>query len=133
MTSFSKYLFILLLLIAFHSCQKDNSTATDATKLNVNINSPLQRHNYHRGDTVNIAAEITYINAMHGVDIKIRDSATGAEVYADDEHAHADHISVSRQWVDTISTPATLILEMYVTLDHSTAPEKKIVTFYTQP
>jgi hypothetical protein len=104
--------------ILFAACQKKDNTPADPDKVNIAWTQPYDGQEYHKGDTVFINSDITYSTELHGYEISITDSATGTVYFADDEHVHGDHFSINEFWVDTLSSPAKLKVQLTVEIDH---------------
>ena len=85
----------------------------------------------HNGDSLSISADVSYISELHGYEVKLTNSQTGAVLFDDDQHVHDDHFSIRESWLDTFSAPATLNLLITVEIDHDGNEAKKEVVFHT--
>lgn len=131
-----KHLSVIITIISttiLFSCQKKDVDGYDSNKLSVTINKPTETQVFKKGDTVFISGNTTYISQLHGYSIKISNKASG-ETYLDmDEHLHDSSFDIATYWVDTLSQPAELILNLTVEVDHDGNEESKIINFKSQP
>jgi hypothetical protein len=120
-----------LLLIA--SCQKKDTTPVDRSKVTVSFNDPASGMIYHKGDTVQINASISYISEIVGVGVEIIDTTTGESLFEADHDLHTDHYTLSESWIDTVSDSRSLQVRVSVFVAHDTEPAKQWAYFVTQP
>jgi hypothetical protein len=109
---------IAVLLLA--SCQKKDTVTVDLSKVTVSYNQPLDGLTFHKGDTVNIDANISYTNEINGVKIEIIDTGADNIMYHDDQDLHTDRFNLRRSWVDTYSNTASLKVMITVAVANST-------------
>ncbi len=126
-------LIILVIAITFSACQKKDTTTPDASKVTINITSPVPAQVFRNGDTMHMVATVSYPSELHGYELKISDSATGNILYDEDEHVHNDHFEINSTWVDTATTAATLKLELTVEVDHAGTEAEKTIYFNYVP
>lgn len=115
------------------SCQKKDDTAPDANKVMITLSSPTDGQTISLGDTLHIAAQISYPSELHGYEITLTDSATGTVLFSDDEHVHDDHFTINENWLDTLTTAATLQLKITVEIDHNGNEATKTVMLKSTP
>jgi Domain of unknown function (DUF4625) len=133
MKSIIKFLSVVIFPISiFSACQKNDSVTADPSKVTIAVLSPDSTHLYHKGDTINISANVTYISELHGYSLEIKDSMDNT-VYSSDIDIHQDHFSITEKWVDTISTAKKLTLYLHVEIDHNGNEASKTVTILTTP
>lgn len=82
------------------------------------IYSPTSGTSLRLGDTLRLNAAVSYISELHGYTISMTDSATGAMLWTKEAHVHDDQFTIAEQWVDTLSRPAVLRLNLSVEIDH---------------
>lgn len=124
---------LLMASVGIGACQKNNSTAPDAAKVAIAFAAPLPSTTYRMGDTVHIAATITYTGQMHGYELKLTDSATGSILMDEVKHAHSNKLDVQTTWVPTGNAGLVLKLTLFATVDHQGINAEKSVTFHYQP
>jgi hypothetical protein len=121
------------LLLFLASCQKKDNTLVDASQVVFSVSSPLSNQVYHKGDTVQILANISYPTELHGYEVKIIDTTTGFIVYDNPTHVHDDHFSVNEQWIDSAAQQQHLKLEVIAVIDHDGDNAIKQINFQYQP
>lgn len=124
---------LLMVSLGFGACQKNNSTVPDAAKIAITFAAPLPSTTYHMGDTVHIAATITYAGQMHGFELKLQDSATGNILMDEVKHAHSNKLDVQATWVPVGNVEQVLQLSLIATVDHQGISAEKSVTFHYHP
>lgn len=122
----------VLTTIIFCSCQKDNSTRPDASKVIFRIKDPLSGQAYSNGDTIFMQAEVQYSAAMHGYNVSLTDSASGAVFFQTGDHAHDSSFTINTYWVDTLTVAKTMRLEFQVAIDHDGNAAKQGVYIYNK-
>lgn len=106
-------------MVVFASCQKaTNDVPANPSKLAIKLYSPTDGSRLRQGDTLYLKADVSYVTELHGYEIEMTDSATGATVWSADAHQHDDHFSIDQRWIDTLNRPATLRLNLSVEIDH---------------
>jgi hypothetical protein len=106
-------------VLAIASCQKStNDVPATPSKVSMTIYSPTNGTSLRLGDTLRLNAAVSYISELHGYAISMTDSATGSVVWTKEAHVHDDQFTIAEHWVDTLSRPATLRLNLSVEIDH---------------
>ena len=124
---------IIALVGVFASCQKQDATVPDLSKVTVTYNTPINRLTFHKGDTVNIDANIGYTNEINGVMVQIIDSAADQVIFQDDQDLHTDKFRLQRTWVDTYANNARLKVVITTAIANGTKFAENNIYFYTQP
>jgi Domain of unknown function (DUF4625) len=133
MKSIIKFLSVVIIpIFIFSACQKNDTAKPDPSKVTIAVLSPDSTHLYHKGDTISISANVTYIAELHGYSLEIKDSMDNT-VYSSDIDIHQDRFSFAEKWVDTISTAKKLTLYLHVEIDHNGNEASKTVTILTTP
>ena len=122
-------LFVLLLA----ACQKEDNTPVQPSQVTTSVISPQEGQVVRKGDTLNIEANISYISKLHGYVLNIVNTANNEIVYTTSEHGHNDNFSIKEQWVDTLSAPATLKLEITTEITHDGDTSMTELMFKSQP
>lgn len=122
-----------LLLCGLAACQKKSDPSTDPASVTMTITSPAEGQLYHSGDTVMIHAEVRSPGEMHGYEVSITDSATGAVVLDSDQHLHSDYFSIDQTFVPPAATSAVYRLKLEAELDHNGTEAEKTVRFRLEP
>lgn len=120
--------FLLLLIVA---CQKADLPQATTDEVLINILSPKAGETYKIGDTVQIVADISYTDQLHGYIIRINDK--DGLIFETEGHRHSDNISISEQWVNTLSYPTELTMEVICVMDHEEKLKNANVAFNSQP
>lgn len=124
---------IVTTLLFVTSCQKKDETTPEPAKVSITVTSPQPAQVFRKGDTVHIAAAVSYISQMHGYNLQITDKATNAVVAETEGHVHSDKFDIKEYWVDTLSRPATLKLKIMAIIDHDGNDASAEVEFLSQP
>lgn len=115
------------------ACQKDNTPVAQPDKVTFNITTPAAGAIYHKGDTVNLKAEIGYISEMHGYTLQIVDINSGNVLYTAMEDSHGEQYTIAKQWVDTLSAARDLKMAIKVEIDHDGHEANSYTQFKSQP
>jgi len=121
------------MMLLLSACQKKDETVADASNVVTTITSPQSGQQFRSGDTVFIRANISYPSELHGYELKITDTATGAVLYDDDQHVHSDKIVIEDQWISAATKPLGLKLSIVTEIDHDGHEAEKEVTFGVIP
>lgn len=129
-----KYIIYLLLAAAvLGGCQKKDNTTPDADNVTMTITAPAEGHVYRVGDTIYLAATVSYVGELHGYELKITDTATGTVLYDKASHIHSDRFDISEAWAMTSTTALGLKLELITEVDHNGTEARKSVSFAYLP
>ena len=123
----------ILLVFTATSCQKKDDTPATADQVQISITSPAPEQVFKIGDSVHINANVTFVTELHGYELKITDSTTGAVLYDEDDHVHDDHFNIANAWLDTVSHVATLRLDLEAVVDHDGTVATKTIYFQSHP
>ena len=115
------------------SCQKRDTTPADLSKVTVTFITPAPQQVYHKGDTVQISANVSYTSEITGIGVQIIDSATGSLLFENDHDLHTDHFALSESWVDTLSENTTLRLIVTVFVANTSAKAERSIYFRSLP
>jgi hypothetical protein len=115
------------------ACQKSDDTPVQPSKVVTTIESPQQAQVYRKGDTVKIHGNISYVSRLHGYVLRVKSKETGAVYFTAEDHQHSDKFDVQHTWVDTLSGPAELILEVTTEITHEGDTTNATVQFESQP
>ena len=95
--------------------------------------SPTNGAVYQHGDSVLIQGLAIATEVMHGYKVSIKNAAdTSVVYYAEHIHDHNDTLQINQAWKNTLTTAATLQVEVVLTLDHEGHTSRKAVNFKTQ-
>lgn len=126
---YSSFIFACILA----SCQKKDTTIATPADVVISITSPAPAQIFRNGDTVHIAAAVSYPSELHGYELVISDSSSG-DIYFDyAEHVHNDHFTIDQDWACSGSTAKTLQLKLTTEIDHDGNEADKIIYFKYQP
>lgn len=123
----------ILAVLLLAGCQKDDDTPVQPSKVTTTITSPHEGQQLHKGDTLNIEADISYISRLHGYVLRIINQNNNEVVYTTEEHEHSDGFSIREKWVDTLSAPASLTLQVTAEITHEGDTSVSKLTFSSQP
>ena len=133
MNNYFKNLLVFACILLALSCQKKDNTPADLSKIAVTFITPAAQQLYHKNDTVQINASVTYISEITGVGMQIIDSATDDVLFEDDHDLHTSHYSISESWVDTLSANATLSVVVTVFVANTTGKAERSISFRSLP
>lgn len=100
------------------ACQKDQTIAPAPDKVRIAITSPEAGASFRSGDTLRIAAHVSYAGPLHGYEIQLIDSADGGIIYDAARHVHSDSFDIRESWLATAAAPMTVRLRLITTIDH---------------
>lgn len=123
---------VAVMLMAFSACQKEDNTVAKPDDVVITITSPQQGQVYKTGDVVEINAEINNTTKMHGIIVRIYD-ADGGTVFEKEQHSHTDVMTIAETWVDTLSQPVALTLEVIAVIEHDNLLKSEKISFSSQP
>jgi len=116
-----KNLLVFALFPLTMSCQKKDNTPVDTTKVTVLFNGLTYGQVFHKGDTIQVNANVSYPGEIVGIFVDISDSTTDSLYYQDNADIHTNNFLFQRSWVDTLSAAATLQIKITVFLANNTA------------
>lgn len=127
-----KQLVILFLMVTIVSCKKNDVSKSSTTDLaKISFKTPEISAVYHKSDTINIEAQLTAPEKMHGyVMLLTRNEDT---IFYQANHTHGTIINVRETWVDTLNAESTLKLQITATLDHDGNTLTETRDFISQP
>ncbi len=129
-----KNLLVFVPILFAVSCQKKDNTPFDSTKVTVLFTSLTYGQVFHKGDTVNVNADVSYPAEIVGIGVQISDSTTGNIVYEDDQDTHTNDFPFQRSWVDTCSLNETLQVKILVFVANNTSvPVARSIYIKTAP
>lgn len=120
-------------LLFVTSCQKKEEAIPEPAKVNITISSPAPATVFKKGDSVHIAAAVSYTGRLHGYEVRITDKNSGALVGEFEGHVHTDKFDIAETWYDTLSKEATLKLEIRAIIDHDGNDATSEREFKSQP
>ena len=120
-------------LLSLAACQRSDDVTPDANKVAIVITNPTEGQTFHRGDTVFMNAAVQYVSELHGYELTITNVANNAVLFDEDDHVHDDHFTISNYWVDTLSQPADLKINLTAEIDHNGNEADKSILIKTQP
>jgi hypothetical protein len=123
---------VLLLFILLCACNKKKNTATP-TDVTINVESPIYGATYHNGDSVQITAAVSYNGILHGYEVLVTDSSTGAVIHNVANHIHTSSFNIHTAFAVNAATPLVLKLVINTQIDHSGENVNKIVYFSCNP
>ena len=100
-------------------CQKKSNDAANSAAVNISVQNPVEAQTFHNGDTVRVNAHVTYSSELHGYEVKITDTATGAVLFDNEEHAHKDAFDISETWAADVTAATNVVLSVAVSVDHN--------------
>jgi hypothetical protein len=133
MNNIFKGLLVFALIAFVTSCQKKDNTPAYLSKVSVTFTAPASGQAFHKGDTVNINAAVTYISEINGLGLQIIDTATGNVLFSDDHDLHTDHFALSGTWVDTLANSAVLQVKVSVFVANSISPAIRTTYISSSP
>jgi hypothetical protein len=144
-----KYLFIGLVAITAASCGKEGCKDPSATNYDPDakkddgsciypeaqliISSPESDAMYALGDEVQITAQATHTESMHGWELFLVNTSTGDTVHSADAHVHGTVLNISSSWVNDVEVHSDMKLTVIAELDHSGSTIVKHVHFHCHP
>ncbi len=131
MKSFQVITFLLLLTLLC-ACNKKKNTAS-STDVTINVVSPLYGATYHIGDSVLVAASVSYDGILHGYEVLVTDSSTGAVIYNVANHIHTNSFKIHAAFAVYATASNVLKLVINTQIDHSGKNVNKIVYFKCNP
>ena len=123
---------VVLLFIFLQACSKQNKTAS-STDVTINVKSPIYGATYHNGDSVLVAASVSYDGILHGYEVLVTDSSTGAVIYNVANHIHTNSFEIHAAFAVYATTYNVLKLVINTQIDHSGKNVNKIVYFKCNP
>lgn len=123
----------ILAVLLLAACQKQDDTPVQPSMVVTSITSPYQGQQLHKGDTLNIEADINYISKLHGYVLRVINQNTNDVLYITEEHEHSDKFSIREKWVDTLSAPASLMLQITTEITHEGDTSISKLMFSSQP
>ncbi len=123
---------VLLLLTLLCACNKKKNTASP-TDVTINVASPIYGATYHNGDSVLIAAAVSYNGILHGYEVLVTDSSTGAVIHNVANHIHTNSFDIRTAFAVNADTLIVLKLVINTQIDHSGENVNKIVYFSCNP
>lgn len=123
---------VLLLLTILCACTKKNNIAS-SKDVAINVESPLYGATYHSGDSVLIAASVSYNGILHGYEVLVTDSSTGAVIHNVANHIHTSSFKIQTAFAVDVASPLVLKLVINTQIDHSGENVNKIVYFSCNP
>lgn len=134
MTIKFKNLLVFACILIATSCQKKDNTPADTTKVTVLFTSLTYGQVFHKEDTVQVNADVSYPGEIAGIGIQITDSTTDSLYYQDDQDTHTNNFQFQRSWVDTLSGSATLQVKILVFLANNTStPAQRVIYIKSEP
>lgn len=146
---FFKYLIIGLVAVTAVACGKegckDPSAANydpDAKKddgscvypeAQLVISSPEAGAMYGLGEAVQITAQATHFESMHGWELFLVNTTTGDTVHSADDHAHGTELNISSSWINDVDDHSDMKLTVVAEIDHSGSTIEKHVHFHCHP
>jgi|GEM_PF-858516 hypothetical protein len=131
--AYKQIIAIVMVAGIFSSCQKKDETPPQPDQVHVTINTPTENQEFAPGDTVWVNAHVSYVSQLHGYELKITDSESGAELYEYEAHTHGSEFDISQYWVNTLATKRKLKLEIETVIDHESNTAHFERTFQTKP
>ncbi len=129
-----KNLPVFAMLLLAMSCQKKDNSPADASKVTVVFASPVDAQTVHKGDTVNILADVSYYAEMSGIAVEIIDTAADSQLYEDDADTHTNHFSFQKQWIDNLDDSTTLQVKILVFMtNNTTIPAERSIYIKSLP
>lgn len=144
-----KYLFVGFFAIAAVSCGKEgckDPTASnydpDAKKddgsciypeAQLVISSPEADAMYGLGDEVQITAQATHTESMHGWELFLVNTTSGDTVHSIAAHEHGTSMEISSTWVNDVAGHSDMKLTIVVETDHSGTTIEKHLHFHCHP
>jgi hypothetical protein len=123
----------ILTVLLLAGCQKNDDTPVQPSKVVTSIASPREGQQLHKGDTLSIEANISYISRLHGYVLRVVNTNNNQVLYTAEEHEHSDNFSISEKWVDTLTQPASLALQITAEITHEGDTSVSTLTFSSQP
>lgn len=124
-------LMVIVSLFLFHSCKKENKTTSN--EVTINVASPLSGSTYHNGDSVRIAAAVSYDGILHGYEVLVTDSSTGKVIYNIANHVHTNSFNIKTSFFMSSATPMVLKMVINTQIDHSGKNVNKELYFNCTP
>lgn len=123
---------VLLLLTLLYACNKKSNTASSKDVV-ISVISPVYGATYHNGDSVLIAAAVSYNGILHGYEVLVTDSSTGAVIHNVANHIHTNSFDIHTAFAVNVAAPLVLKLVINTQIDHSGEYVNKIVYFSCYP
>jgi hypothetical protein len=101
------------------SCTKKQDGQANPGSVKMTIMFPLEGHTYHNGDTVKIAAAVTYDGVLHGYEVSVTDTATGTILFDYAEHVHQDSFLIEQYFILTGTEARAMKLNLRTEIDHN--------------
>lgn len=149
MKTLAKYILISFFAVAAVSCGKEGCKDPSATNYDPDakkddgscvypqaqliISSPQQDAMFGLGDEVQIAAQATHTESMHGWELLLINTSTGDTVLTEDAHVHGTTINISTSWVNNVEVHSDMELKIAVELDHAGSYLTQQVNFHCHP
>ena len=127
-----QFMIVLLLLTLCCACNKKSNTASSKDVV-ISVLSPVYGATYHTGDSVQIAASVSYNGILHGYEVLVTDSSTGAVIYNVANHIHTNSFDIHTAFAVNAATPLVLKLVINTQVDHSGENVNKTVYFGCNP
>ena len=133
----TKYNILLLCIVCtttFFACTKHSGDVEEPIPIaTLTFSSPTEGAVYHTGDSVLVQGLAAASADMHGYEISIKNADDTAVVYYSKHiHDHGDTLLINQGWKDTLTTTASLQLEVTLILDHDGHTATKSVGIKTE-
>ncbi len=121
-------------LVAEMSCKKkEEHTEPHVNTATITIASPIAGSAYAFGDTVHIRSTVTAQQEMHGYEVYIRKQIDSLVVFSRQLHLDGTSYDIREEFVNNVSVPLDMELEIVVILDHEGNKTSRKVAFRCTP
>ena len=128
MKSFSLLLLFVLFAtssVTFTACKHGE----DDPEVTINLLEPTEGATFAVGETVNVRADITSTEEMHGYEVEIRRMDNNSVLFATDAHGHGTEMTVDETWVNTLTGGEQhIIVEVRAIINHQGETVSESVT-----
>ncbi|MGM0478301.1 MAG: hypothetical protein ACQERC_03685 [Bacteroidota bacterium] len=129
-------------LVALTNCKKedhedhnyDHDDSQNKT-MTVTINSPSEDQMFQLNEDIDISASISANFEMHGYEVKMFNvSNSDSLMFESFVHEHADNITASESWTNTVSAHSDVRIEVSALADHEgNERETEVVNIHCHP
>lgn len=116
----------VFILLSAASCHKHHNPVADPAKVDIEFISPQSGQSFKKGDAVNIKANVSYTEELHGYEVLLINTATNTTLFTTEKHVHGGQFSINETWTDTLSAHADIKVNIKVAIDHGNITEKSV-------